>query len=233
MDIQKKEVLIAEIEKFKEEALKMHIVQVLADTYTNTSLFDFNIDSDGSVIWYRDQARQLWDFWQTSKTQVPEGFVLVDNSELEILKSDKDQLTKSCIDWTDRAYKQREKVAHIKNKVEVFKRFGASLDLGLRGFLDNLIELSTFKHDAEFDGFVLLPIEPSKAIKTALSYQCFEFIKVAQIYRDHGFDIPKKAEHEQSFFLHKFLILAIKHGDDFIKIFNDETKAMTEAGAKS
>lgn len=77
MDIQKKEVLIAEIEKFKEEALKMHIVQVLADTYTNTSLFDFNIDSDGSVIWYRDQARQLWDFWQTSKTQVPEGFVFV------------------------------------------------------------------------------------------------------------------------------------------------------------
>ena len=82
MDIQKKEVLIAEIEQFKEEALKMHIVQVLADTYTNTSLFDYNIDSDGSVIWYKAQARQLWDFWQTSKTQVPEGFVLINAEQL-------------------------------------------------------------------------------------------------------------------------------------------------------
>ena len=83
------------------------------------------------------------------------------------------------------------------------------------------------------EGFVLLPVEPTQAIKTALSYQCFDFIKVAQIYRDHGFDIPKKAENEQSFFLHKFLLLAIKHGDDFIKIFNAETKAMIEAQEQS
>ena len=83
------------------------------------------------------------------------------------------------------------------------------------------------------EGFVLLPVEPTQAIKTALSYQCFDFIKVAQIYRDHGFDIPKKAENEQSFFLHKFLLLAIKHGDDFIKFFNAETKAMIEAREQS
>ena len=82
MDIQNKDAMIAEIEQFKEEALKMHIVQVLADTYTNTSLFDYNIDSDGSVIWYKAQARQLWDFWQTSKTQVPEGFVLINAEQL-------------------------------------------------------------------------------------------------------------------------------------------------------
>lgn len=77
MDIKKNEVLIAEIEQFKEEALKMHIVQVLADSYTNTNLFDYNIDSDSSVIWYKAQARQLWDFWQATKTQVPEGFILM------------------------------------------------------------------------------------------------------------------------------------------------------------
>lgn len=28
------------------------------------------------------------------------------------------------------------------------------------------------------EGFVLLPGEPTEAIKTALSYQCFDFIKV-------------------------------------------------------
>ena len=78
MDIKNKEALIAEIEQFKEEALKMHIVQVLADTYERSSLFDHNINADGSVIWFKTQARQLWDFWQAAKAQaVPEGFVLV------------------------------------------------------------------------------------------------------------------------------------------------------------
>ena len=51
----------------------MHTVQVLADTYERSSLFDYDIDSDGSVIWYKAQARQLWDFWQAAKAQaVPE-----------------------------------------------------------------------------------------------------------------------------------------------------------------
>ena len=83
MDIQTKEALITEIEKFKKEALKMHIVEVLANTYEHSSLFDCNIDSDGSVIWYKAQARQLWDFWQAAKAQVPEGFVLVEKKNTE------------------------------------------------------------------------------------------------------------------------------------------------------
>jgi hypothetical protein len=77
MDIKRNEALIAEIEQFKEEALKMHIVQVLADTYTNTNLFDHNINADGSVIWFKTQARQLWSFWQAAKAQVSEGYVVV------------------------------------------------------------------------------------------------------------------------------------------------------------
>lgn len=96
-----------------------------------------------------------------SNQAVPEGFVLVEASELESLKSDNEHFTKSCIDWTERAYKQRAKVDQIKNEVERFKQSGTSLDLGR--FLDNLIEFSTFKHDAEFDGFVLVPV---KEIKT-------------------------------------------------------------------
>lgn len=91
--------------------------------------------------------------------KVPEGFVLVEASEFESLKSDNEHFTKSCIDWTDRAYKQRAKVDHIKNEVERFKQSGTNLDLSR--FLDNLIEFSTFKHDKEFDGFVLVPRELS------------------------------------------------------------------------
>lgn len=81
MGIQKNEALVAEIEQFKEQALKMHIVQVLADTYKNTNLFDYNLDSDGSVIWYKAQARQLWDFWQAKAQAAPEGFVLIKASD--------------------------------------------------------------------------------------------------------------------------------------------------------
>lgn len=66
---EERKAVTAEINCFKQEALKMHIVQVLADSYTHTNLFDYNLDSDGSVIWYKAQARQLWDFWQAAKAQ--------------------------------------------------------------------------------------------------------------------------------------------------------------------
>lgn len=97
--------------------------------------------------------------WQAKSQAVPEGFVLVEASEFESLKSDNEHFTKSCIDWTDRAYKQRAKVDHIKNEVERFKQSGTNLDLSR--FLDNLIAFSTFKYDKEFDGFVLVPRELS------------------------------------------------------------------------
>ena len=87
MDIKNKEALIAEIEQFKEEALKMHIVQVLADTYERSSLFDHNINADGSVIWFKTQARQLWDFWQAAKAQaVPEWISVEDEFPKKNLK---------------------------------------------------------------------------------------------------------------------------------------------------
>lgn len=112
-------------------------------------------------------------FDELSKVQAaPEGFVLVESSELEQLKLDSEYFEKSCVEWTNRAYEQRAKVDHIKNEVEKFKQSGTSLDLGC--FLESLIELSTFKRDAELfkvwqetkaipEGFVLVPV---KEIKT-------------------------------------------------------------------
>lgn len=89
MDIQTREALITEINNFKKEALKMHIVEVLAKTYEHSSLFDCNIDVDGSVIWYKAQARQLWDFWKAAKAQaVPEGFVLVPTKNVKFFSHD-------------------------------------------------------------------------------------------------------------------------------------------------
>ena len=69
MDIQKNEALVAEIEEFKKECLKMYIVEVLADSYTNTNLFDYIIVEDGKVWWMKTQAYQLWRFWKASKAE--------------------------------------------------------------------------------------------------------------------------------------------------------------------
>lgn len=80
MDIQSKDAVIAEIEQFKEEALKMYIVEVLADSYTNTNLFDYAIleNKNNKVWWMKTQAYQLWKFWKKAKSQTaPEGFVLL------------------------------------------------------------------------------------------------------------------------------------------------------------
>ena len=98
MDIQTREALITEINNFKKEALKMHIVEVLAKTYEHSSLFDCNIDVDGSVIWYKAQARQLWDFWKAAKAQaVPEGFVLVPKEPTQAMLD-------SARDWSTKKY---------------------------------------------------------------------------------------------------------------------------------
>ena len=78
MNTQKTKALIAEIERFKEESLKTHIVKVWADSYVITDPFDYLIREDGSIFWVKAQAYQLWRFWKASQaTTIPEGFVLV------------------------------------------------------------------------------------------------------------------------------------------------------------
>ncbi|WHP06959.1 hypothetical protein QLH32_05695 [Acinetobacter corruptisaponis] len=121
--------------------------------YVALSLFD-----DSS----RECATQLnygWKIWQASALRAEaklDGCVVVPKSEYAELNSDKEHFSNACIDWTDRAYKQRAKVEHIKNEVERFKQSGTHLDLS--NFLDNLIEFATFKHDDELKDFVLIKL---------------------------------------------------------------------------
>ena len=86
MDIQKeREALIAEIERFKEEAMKSYVVSCWAESYTNTDPFGYVIleNENNKVWWMKTQAHQLWQFWQAAKAQaVPEGFVLVNKKDL-------------------------------------------------------------------------------------------------------------------------------------------------------
>lgn len=130
MDVQTKEALITEINNFKKEALKMHIVEVLANTYERSSLFDYNIDSDGSVIWYKAQARQLWDFWQVAKAQaVPKGYVLVPkllSDELaDELASDAFNNIQSMFDYEHRGstatHREQIRLRWCRNKARKFQ----------------------------------------------------------------------------------------------------------------
>lgn len=71
MDIQEKEVLIAEIERFKEEAMKSYIVSCWAESYTNTDPFGYVVleNKNNKVWWLKTQAYQLWEMWQAAKAK--------------------------------------------------------------------------------------------------------------------------------------------------------------------
>ena len=74
MDI-KEEVLIAEIERFKEEVMKSYVVSRWAESYTNTDPFGYVIlkNENNKVWWLKTQAYQLWEAWLAAKAQaVPE-----------------------------------------------------------------------------------------------------------------------------------------------------------------
>ncbi|ENV37484.1 hypothetical protein F959_01607 [Acinetobacter venetianus RAG-1 = CIP 110063] len=77
--------------------------------------------------------------------------------------------------------------------------------------------------------FALLPKTITPEIEEILGMPCFKFIKAAQIYRLHGFDIQPKAEKEQAFFIFKILHLALLHGDKCFDVFEAETKEMVIA----
>ncbi|MBF4456139.1 hypothetical protein IRT38_12300 [Acinetobacter sp. SK-43] len=75
MDIQKeREVLIAEIERFKEEAMKSYVVSCWAESYTNTDPFGYVIleNENNKVWWLKTQAYQLWEMWQAAKAHEAE-----------------------------------------------------------------------------------------------------------------------------------------------------------------
>ncbi|WP_151832023.1 hypothetical protein [Acinetobacter ursingii] len=79
------EQLKAEIEQFKTEAMKMHFVQVWAESYKNSDPFGYVITEATGVFWIKEQARQLWQFWKFAKGQ---------NAEIAALKAENIELQK-------------------------------------------------------------------------------------------------------------------------------------------
>ena len=56
------------------------------------------------------------------------------------------------------------------------------------------------------------PDELTPELADILGRQCFMFIKLSQVYRAAGYEIPTSAEAEQAFFLHRLLGHWFRHG---------------------
>lgn len=57
-----------DIQKFIAEFKKTFVYDLLSRTLTDEQLFEHAIDDDG-VTWFKEQMRQIWQLWNTSKAQ--------------------------------------------------------------------------------------------------------------------------------------------------------------------
>ncbi|WP_284924456.1 hypothetical protein [Acinetobacter baumannii] len=64
-----REALIAQIEEFKKDAMELWFVPDLAESYKNMDMFIYSIVENNEVFFMREQARQLWSFWNKAKAQ--------------------------------------------------------------------------------------------------------------------------------------------------------------------
>ncbi|MEN8395995.1 hypothetical protein ABFO98_17635 [Acinetobacter baumannii] len=79
-----REALVAQIEEFKKDAMELWFVPDLAESYKNMDLFSYSIVENNEVFFMREQARQLWSFWNKAKAQaVTETHVVVEKSKIE------------------------------------------------------------------------------------------------------------------------------------------------------
>ncbi|MDW3027596.1 hypothetical protein R5H28_13975 [Acinetobacter baumannii] len=72
--------LMAEVAEFKKDCMELWFVPDLADSYKNSSLFEFSI-LDEEVFFLKEQARQLWTFWNKAKAQAVPTWISVEDEE--------------------------------------------------------------------------------------------------------------------------------------------------------
>ncbi|WP_448208166.1 hypothetical protein [Azospirillum sp. sgz302134] len=77
------------------------------------------------------------------------------------------------------------------------------------------------------------PNELTPALMDALGMMNFQTGPIAHIYRAAGHDIPRKCEAEQAFVLHRCVLLALEHGEDWRSHAQAELDRMKEQIAAS
>lgn len=117
--------LMAEVAVFKKECIELWFIPDLAATYKNTSLFEYSI-IDEEVIFMKEQARQLWAFWNKAKANaVPKGSVLVLDSEIETFWQD-DEEPENCVN-KERDFNNLGDCLDIEDITSITKRHVAYL----------------------------------------------------------------------------------------------------------
>ncbi|HCA5022616.1 TPA: hypothetical protein MW161_000351 [Acinetobacter baumannii] len=137
-----KEALIAEIEEFKKECMELWFVPDLFDSYKNMDLFDYSIIENGQVFFTREQARQLWAFWNKAKAKaVPESSILIAKSDVKTIWQDDEEpenivnkesdfnVLGDCLDFEDVISITKQDFANIYAQ-KVFGTWVAKLEAG-------------------------------------------------------------------------------------------------------
>lgn len=91
-ELMAKETLIAEIEEFKKDCMELWFVPDLSDSYKNMDLFSYSIVAKNEVFFMREQARQLWAFWNKAKAKaVPDSSILIAKSDVKTIWQDDEE----------------------------------------------------------------------------------------------------------------------------------------------
>ncbi|MCG6624933.1 hypothetical protein GHT91_07865 [Acinetobacter baumannii] len=74
-----REAVVAQIEEFKKAAKELWFVLGLAESYKNMDMFSYSIVENNKVFFMREQARQLWGFWNKGKAQMVPTWISVED----------------------------------------------------------------------------------------------------------------------------------------------------------
>lgn len=129
--------LKAEIELFKAEAMKTHVVECWANSYTNSDPFAYAVGKENEIFWMKTQAHQLWQFWLASKTQTKH----------------KDTISLHLV-WNKN---QNECVGFLDKKDARFASTGNSYSISYSTLADNFRE--TYEYEAENQDFLITTVQ--------------------------------------------------------------------------
>ncbi|WP_347016263.1 hypothetical protein [Acinetobacter seifertii] len=113
-----REALVAQIEEFKKDAMELWFVPDLAKSYKNMDMFSYSIVGNNKVFFMREQARQLWSFWNKAKAQaVPEHIITLQRNG-EVFKFDLLDLLRRSLK-SSKVLKTRENWSHVSKMVGI------------------------------------------------------------------------------------------------------------------
>lgn len=57
---------MSKIDQFISDFKKTWAYDLLSQTLDDNAIFEHGFNGDGSIAWFKEQTRQMWDFWNSS-----------------------------------------------------------------------------------------------------------------------------------------------------------------------